>query len=232
MTQQINPAAEAAREEHRSKSTGRFEEHTHGLPGITLSGDVNTPVVRLGDYAEEQKNASLAALRASNKALIAIGARRVAEAMPDVSRVFMEQDDDSWFIRKGFTKDNRELTDVECDEVAELLGERPVTYDSRYEREGIDLEHMRQWLPEGTGPDTAHESPTQQAIRRASLALKAGDTDPPAYDPSVRLADALTDFRHFARENGLDMEQALTLSAEYFQNELDEDDLVREDTQP
>ncbi|MCC3299679.1 hypothetical protein [Arthrobacter caoxuetaonis] len=198
---------------------GRFKEHLHREPAAKLTGNMDMLSSRLAGYAEEKHEAALAAKRAANKARVSIAARAIRDSDPEIARVFLSSKDPlgGATVVEVEDADGKALSPHKRVAAQDALRHAQVSYEHRFLYGGINVEGMSQWIPEDFNPDLDRENESEKGARRALVAMNAAALE--ATDPQTRVADMLTDMRHYARKHGISFDDAIERSENYFEQD-------------
>lgn len=208
----ISPAAEAAREAHRNKSSGRFEEHHHPEAPLSLAHPLSPAEVKrrnLEAVAAEQAAALVRAKRAMNAACSAVAAHNLAEEGLDVGKVLIEGDDKYWFVCAAETPDGDKLDGAATLRIKDAMHEAGVQYETTLRTEGIDLSRAQHWTPNGY-EDDSDDGPAgyiRRNVARTDEAMEAAELD--FGDRQSMARDMLTNLRHWSDANDVDLDEAL-----------------------
>ena len=208
----MNPAAEAAREAHRSKTSGRFQEHLHPVSPVSLEAPLSPAQVKrrnLEARAEERAAALVQAKREMNAACCAVAAHNLSEEGLDVGKVLIEGDDKYWFVCEAETPDGDKLDGAATLRIKDAMHEAGVQYETSLRTEGIDLSRAEHWTPDGYADEDPDDGPAghvQRIVARTDKAMEAAEID--SESPEIRLRDMFTNIRHWADANDVDLTSA------------------------
>lgn len=203
----MSMAAEAARESHRNKATGEFQAQFHPEAPISLTPAAAAARNRrdaLEAAAIERDREFQAARKAMNESRLEIAALDLQETGMNPGRVVIDGDEKYWYVTEAYDVDGNRLHDNQMIQIQDAMKDAHVQYDMHYRGEGVDLSALGK--EEGPGD----ESPSGYVGRLASSvddALKAAGVD--VEEPQIMARDLLTNVRHWADANGVDMDEAM-----------------------
>lgn len=209
----MNPAAEAAREAHRSKTSGRFQEHLHSVSPVTLEAPLSPAQVKrrnLEARAEERAAALVQAKREMNAACCAVAAHNLSEEGLDVGKVLIEGDDKYWFVCEAETPDGDKLDGAATLRIKDAMHEAGVHYETSLRTEGINLSRAQHWTPDGYADEDPDDGPAgyvSRMVTKTDKAMEAAELD--FGDPQYMARDMLTNLRHWSDANDVDLDEAL-----------------------
>lgn len=214
----ISNAAESAREDHRSKATGRFQEHTHPDPGFALAGPDPRREKRalLERHARDMAVAADEAVRAMNQARATVAAMTLQEQGLDAGRVYIEGDDRHWYVAQAFTKSGAVLDNDAMITIQDAMKDAEVQYEARYRVDGVDLAALQDWTS---------QSPTTKAAERVERAFAVSVQKD---EPATMATDLLTDMRLWAEKEDVDFDDILDRSYGHYEEEKEESETFDE----
>lgn len=202
----ISNAAEATREDHRSKSTGRFQEHTHADTGLTID-PAQARRAQAEQHARDMTFAADEAHRAMNQARAAVAAMALHGQGIDAGRVYIEGDSKHWHVSQAFAKDGAVLNNKATTAVQNAMKDAEVVYEARYQADGVDLAGLQDWTP---------QTPMAKAAARVEKALAVSVQKD---EPETMATDLLTDLRLWAEKEHVDFEEILETSYQHYEEE-------------
>lgn len=207
----ISEATRIAREAFRAKSTGRFQEQTHGLPDVALEGPdpVQERLNLLEKRALEAADAAEAARRTMNLARAEVASLKLFREGIDVGMVYIEGDDRKWYVSEAFTPEGSTLGMEDVADIEEAMKDAGVVYEPRYRIDGVDLGQKEQ----------AEQTPVDKAAGRVEKALAASVQKD---EPETMATDLLTDLRLWADKEDVDFDYILERSYGHYAEEKEE----------
>lgn len=204
--------------------SGKFGTQAHGQSTITLKGDAGMFQSRLLTHAQAMEDDANETGLAANKVRLAAAAREMAEAHPGAARAFIDRENVRWECTQVLDTSGEPLGSAARTAVEEALGNSGAAYEDQFTTEGIDLAGLQHWVPEDLDAGL-EDNRADRGAHRATLALNTAVEDDEE-DDETRLADLLTDLRHFADAKGIDMYAALDRSYGYYRDDKESDTLA------
>lgn len=221
-----NPAEAANLDKFRNKANGRFGNRPFSEPEFTLAPAAAAYESRgneLRAAAEDRDREFMAARREMNDSRARIAAHELQAMGMEPGRVLIEGDDKYWYVREAYGTDGTALHENQLVQIQDAMKEAGVQYDVRYRVDGVDLSQLS-----GNGTEAGDDSPAGYVGRMVEDMGRAFDAAGlEEEDPQIKARDLLTNLRHWADANGVDLEQALSGSYNVY---LDESSAARDRT--
>lgn len=200
----ISPAAKA-RQDSARRPNGEFGTQQHQLPDVVLPAEDPARKTRraaLEAAAEARDTEYLAAFRTMNDSRTAIAALNLEDDGVAVGRIRIMGDEQYWFVSEASAPAGTALDDADMISIGSAMKDAGVKYDPRY-LEGVDLAA----LADHEDVDDSPAGYVDRLVDSAGEAFKAAGIEDDT--PETMARDLLTNIRHWADANDVDLDQAL-----------------------
>lgn len=210
--------AAAANLETFRETDGRFGPQPHAEAPLILEDDLLAKRATAQDYIKTHVDAVNEAAQSVYKSTMTLNALCLAADGINVGHIFFGGDKENWWVSDAKDAHGQPLDDHDIEIINETLHDSGVGFDVSYKEAGLDLGELAQWTP-AAEPSAAGggESVTSRATVRVEKALTAAT---PYGEPETRATDLLTDMRHWADKNGVDLDEIYGRSFEHYLEEV------------
>lgn len=210
-----NQAAAANLETFR-ETDGRFGSQPHTEAPLTLEDDLLAKRDTIHEYIKFHTVAVADAHRSVYESTMTLNAFCLAAEGINVGHVYFGGDKLNWWVNRATDINGFELDDESVEIINETLHDSGAGYNPAYSGTGLDLGELAKWTPP-VEPVPGQESLSDRAQARMEKALDAAT---PAGDLDTRANDLLTDMRHWAARNGVDINEVWQRSSEHYDEEI------------